>query len=1520
MSRVSPIFETLTVFLLRCFFQKTSVGKDAQLCAASLSIPTTPYSVKMNFIRISIPKRKFFTVALTISGLFVMNNAFAQRFAVASGNWNGAIWASTVNGTAGSATAPTATDAVTINGGVTVTVNITNAACSSLSINPSDNQTTGTLTFNANSTLSADNIIIGGNGNSIGALNMTTGGTLKTTGTITTNGSNTVFTAGTGTIDYTYSGTQTIAALSYNNLTISGSGTKSFGAGIFTIAGTFSKTAGSMDAGTSTIIFTGASGSISGSGAKDFYNLQINSGATISATAGSITINNSFLNNGTFAQTAGLSTSFKNMQTLTGSGTTTFGDLTVMSNSTLNAGTHSFTVDGGSFSVSSLGTFNGGNATVSFSGSSSIGNGAGTAINFNNIAINSTATLSNKTNNKNFNVLGNWTNSGTYTAGTETITFNGSAGQTLTGATTFSNLTVNNAAGLTIANNITVNSALTFISGKVTTGSNKVIVSGTVGGTGLGTLGWVAGNLQKTISASNVTQTFQIGDASNYRPVSVNFTNVTTTGGLVVAVTQSAGEHPSVATSGIDQAKDINRYFSLTPSGLAATGNYTVTLNFVSADVDAGATPTNFVARRYNGTSWSTPTVQNASAASIQALPSQLSATNEFVVGECFTPNVSNFSVSATTTCNGNGAAVTIVSSSLANGTYDVTYTLSGVNTGSTTKIVVISSGSGTLNTDPLTNSGSTTITINSIAVSNSLACPSTPNSGNSANFSVSSTNTWTGATSGDWSTAGNWGCAFLPSSNYDVVISSSTPNNPTLSTGTGSVRNLTINSGAILTIGGTLQIAGVISNSGTLTASSGTIEFNGNNAQSLPASTFSGNTVQNLIISNNVGLNGPLSLTGALSFGNVNSKVFTTNDNLTLKSTSSATARVADLTNGGNNTSNSISGNVTVERYIPDLGSRRYRLLTSPVTGTTINDAWQEGQTWNGSSSLNGSGYGTLISGETPADASTANNSGFDFWSATVRSSVRKYVQGTTNTVASFTPLSTTKDATAFNNLEAYLLYVRGERASTYSSGTGSSATTLRPKGLLKQGSYTVPVAFDKSHTLIGNPYASPLDFESVYSANANNIQHYFWVWQASYGTATGSYLLVQPAGSPAPAGYYEYLPAPFNNGGNAALENRYIHSGQGFFVEPSAGASTGNSITISETHKTSGTPGISVFRTKDLDRTAVAPAKLYVNFNSITNNQKLLLDGVLARYDATYTLGSDNIAKAINSGENVSIPYNNTDLIVYSSPLPKAGDVLQLRMWNVTAKSYQLEVKSQNFATFGTTAVLEDKYLGTQTPLLLSNAITAYDFTVTADAASKDPLRFRIVFGVSLSPLPLHFTSVRAQEENSGIGVAWTVENEIGIKSYQVEKSTDGMGFKRINTTTAAGATSSQRYEILDEAPAKMNYYRIKLIGTAGEVKYSQIVKVEVGAAGEKISVYPNPITGTMLGIQLQNKPKGNYTLTLYSTVGQRVVQQNLQHQGGSASEILQLDTSLSAGYYILEVKDSNGKKERLNVTILR
>jgi len=71
------------------------------------------------------------------------------------------------------------------------------------------------------------------------------------------------------------------------------------------------------------------------------------------------------------------------------------------------------------------------------------------------------------------------------------------------------------------------------------------------------------------------------------------------------------------------------------------------------------------------------------------------------------------------------------------------------------------------------------------------------------------SDNVWTGAINTDWSTAGNWSCSIVPTSDHDVIISAMPTNQPQISGSIFFARNLILNTDAQLTIltGTTLDV-----------------------------------------------------------------------------------------------------------------------------------------------------------------------------------------------------------------------------------------------------------------------------------------------------------------------------------------------------------------------------------------------------------------------------------------------------------------------------------------------------------------------------------------------------------------------------------------------------------------------------------------------------------------------------------------------------------------------------------------
>ncbi|AWK03428.1 hypothetical protein HYN56_04005 [Flavobacterium crocinum] len=198
------------------------------------------------------------------------------------------------------------------------------------------------------------------------------------------------------------------------------------------------------------------------------------------------------------------------------------------------------------------------------------------------------------------------------------------------------------------------------------------------------------------------------------------------------------------------------------------------------------------------------------------------------------------------------------------------------------------------------------------------------------ANKFVTITNTsctagyWTGVISTDWNVASNWCGNVLPTNTTDVVIPSGTPNQPTITSVTGSVRNLTVNSGATLTLANTgttfLNVSGDFINNGTLTGNaSSTVTLTGGVSvlQGSGATAFGNLTINKGSASNTVtnsakafSVSGNLTVTNGNLILSATDANYTVSNNLSIASGSTLTHKV----NWSNNVLLSVGGNIAID------------------------------------------------------------------------------------------------------------------------------------------------------------------------------------------------------------------------------------------------------------------------------------------------------------------------------------------------------------------------------------------------------------------------------------------------------------------------------------------------------------------------------------------------------------------------------------------------------------------------------
>jgi len=758
------------------------------------------------------------------------------------------------------------------------------------------------------------------------------------------------------------------------------------------------------------------------------------------------------------------------------------------------------------------------------------------------------------------------------------------------------------------------------------------------------------------------------------------------------------------------------------------------------------------------------------------------------------------------------------------------------------------------------------------------------------------STTIWTGAGgTNKWFTASNW-THNIPASFVNALIPSTLFAGrlfPLLDSGTAIVDSLTIVSPGSLVVLSTLHVKGAIISSGTFDMSNGTLEMNGTVAQVLASGLFTGNTISNLILSNNTTLSGPLSIAGTLSFSGSNDTL-TTGGYLTLKSTASGTARIADLTNASQNTGNAIIGTVTIERYIPR--KRAWRLLSAPVAAMgapTINAAWQEGNGGTANSSV--SGYGTQITGGSAI-------SGFD-QNITGNPSVKVFINES-NTVVGLP--ATTGTNVPISTYPGYFIFVRGDRETNLMQGTNAalSNTTLRIIGQTNKDSIASAINA-AGITMVGNPYCSTINFDLL---SKINVASKFYVWDAQTvgSLGYGGYVTVSKNGAT-----YDVSPA-------GTTVTQYIASGAAFFTESSNGLK--GLLTIKEADKSSG-------GSDQLFKEIESPVgKVAVNLLN-SDSSLSLIDGILTTYDKN----SDNAVnrldskKMYNLAEIIAIGRDSSFLSIERRHTIADNDTTLLKLYRLKPKTYTLMITTSALDGNGLSGQIKDSYSATiNNTFIKLNGNTAITFTVNADSASFAANRFSIVFKRTI-PTIVTYKDVRACNQQNNIVVSWNNATEKNIRNYNVQEqqSTNDSSFVEVATIAAKlNNDGIANYSWLDvTAQVGTHYYRIKATDVQGNVTYSSIVNATIrNNAGPvpSIRIHGNIVHGNTVTLAFINVKAGVNTALLYNLQGQLIKEFKIAHGGENISlHNININRNLATGWYQLKV---SGKSINIKVPFFK
>lgn len=198
-------------------------------------------------------------------------------------------------------------------------------------------------------------------------------------------------------------------------------------------------------------------------------------------------------------------------------------------------------------------------------------------------------------------------------------------------------------------------------------------------------------------------------------------------------------------------------------------------------------------------------------------------------------------------------------------------------------------------------------------------------------------------------------------------------------------------------------------------------------------------------------------------------------------------------------------------------------------------------------------------------------------------------------------------------------------------------------------------------------------------------------------------------------------------------------------------------------------------------------------------------------------------------------------------------------------------------------------------------------FDYVYTAEVNSFSSF----YFASNLAVLPVKMIYFKGAVENTANRLEWKTvcTNDV---DFIIERSTDGIHFDSIGIKKALQQDCNNPFVFMDENPAVLSYYRLKLTEDNAPVSYSSIVVLErKNNKGLSVLILPNPVTGKQAMLQVTAPHKQTLSITITDASGRKLLNTTISVSAGINNLQIPLP-AMSAGLYYLGYSD--GEKQQV------
>ena len=175
----------------------------------------------------------------------------------------------------------------------------------------------------------------------------------------------------------------------------------------------------------------------------------------------------------------------------------------------------------------------------------------------------------------------------------------------------------------------------------------------------------------------------------------------------------------------------------------------------------------------------------------------------------------------------------------------------------------------------------------------------------------------------------------------------------------------------------------------------------------------------------------------------------------------------------------------------------------------------------------------------------------------------------------------------------------------------------------------------------------------------------------------------------------------------------------------------------------------------------------------------------------------------------------------------------------------------------------------------------------------------------------LDVNFIDLNVVKRNGNAELNWQVSNNSEAAVYEIEYSYDGSHFVPLASIPASSVSDNANYAFqypLSSTPAGIVYYRIRVNGKNGKMKYSKIISLRTSdMANDNARIFPNPSNGE-LWLSINAVAKETAELYIFNDKGQKIINTKISLSTGE--NLIQLPglSGKPIGTYLVNIRMAN------------